>query len=163
MVDLIWLQDLIINLGYPGVFLAGLLGSSSLFFAVFPSFIVIPLLATTLDPMIVGILGGIGAGVGQFLHYFVGAGGRYLIPKKHLKKLDKWRLRLDRYGVVIIFIFAITPFTPDDLIWLPMGAMRYPKFKALAAAILGKIGLNLMYAYTGYFGWSFIQDLLNII
>jgi membrane protein YqaA with SNARE-associated domain len=162
LVDLSWLRYFIESLGYLGALLSGFLGSSSLFIAIFPSFLVVPLLATTLNPTVVGILAGIGAGVGQYLHYYIGLGGRYLIPKTKWGNLDNWRRRLDRYGVIIIFIFAATPLTPDDLIWLPLGAMRYPKLKALGAAIIGKIVLNLIYAYAGYFGWTFLRDLFHL-
>lgn len=160
MLEVASILKLVTHLGYVGAFIAGVLGSSSLFISIFPSYIVIALLGATLNPIVVGILGGLGAGIGQFLHYYVGLGGRYLIPAKRRERLDKWKEKLDKYGVILIFIFAATPLTPDDLIWIPLGAMRYPKFKALLAAISGKIILNLIYAHVGYFGWDYISQLL---
>ena len=62
-------------MGYLGAFLAGFLGAS---IPLFPSFILIPLMATQLNPLIVGVTSGIGAGVGQYLHYYIGLGGRHL-------------------------------------------------------------------------------------
>ena len=88
MLDLItanfdWLLTFVKSLGYIGAFLAGLLGSSSLFISIFPSFIVVPILAaTSLNPIVVGILAGIGAGLGQYLHYYIGSGGRHLLSEK---------------------------------------------------------------------------------
>jgi uncharacterized membrane protein YdjX (TVP38/TMEM64 family) len=140
------------SLGYVGALVAGLLGSSSLFISVFPSYIVIAVLGATLNPILVGLLGGVGAGVGQFLHYYIGLGGRYLMPESWRGRLDAWLKKLDKYGVLLIFAFAATPLTPDDVIWIPLGAMRYPKFKALIAAVSGKVLLNLAYAYAGHFG-----------
>ncbi|MEM3073800.1 MAG: hypothetical protein QXK20_03575, partial [Nitrososphaerales archaeon] len=64
------------------------------------------------------------------------------------------------YGVILIFLFAATPLTPDDLIWIPLGAMRYPKLKALLAAISGKIILNLIYAHVGHIGWEYLYNLV---
>ncbi len=148
--------------GYLGAFLSGFLGSSSLFIAIFPSFIVIPLLATQLNPFFVGLLGGIGAGIGQYLHYYIGLGGRKIVSDKIKGRMDSWRVRLDKYGVVLIILFAATPLTPDDLLWIPLGMMRYPKTKALAAAIFGKIILNLFYAYAGFYGLSFLLDRIRI-
>ena len=158
MFDLNFLLKLVSSLGYVGALLAGILGSSSLFISFFPSYIIIALLGATLNPLIVGLLGGLGAGVGQFLHYYVGLGGRYLMPDRWKGRLDSWRKKLDKYGVLLIFAFAATPLTPDDIIWIPLGAMRYPKLKALIAAVSGKVLLNLIYAYVGYFGWGYITE-----
>ena len=158
MFDLTFLLKLVSSLGYVGALLAGILGSSSLFISFFPSYIIIALLGATLNPLIVGLLGGLGAGVGQFLHYYVGLGGRYLMPDRWKGRLDSWRKKLDKYGVLLIFAFAATPLTPDDIIWIPLGAMRYPKLKALIAAVSGKVLLNLIYAYVGYFGWGYITQ-----
>jgi len=65
------LVEFVKSLGYLGAFLSGFLGSSSFFIAIFPSFIVVPLLATQLNPVAVGLLAGIGAGLGQYWHYYV--------------------------------------------------------------------------------------------
>jgi len=157
LLDIQYILGLVSNLGYLGALVAGLLGSSSLFISVFPSYIVIALLGTTLNPILVGVLGGIGAGIGQFLHYYVGLGGRRIIPENWKGRLDSWRRKLDKYGVLVIFAFAVTPLTPDDLIWIPLGAMKYPKLKALLAAVSGKILLNLAYAHVGYFGWEYFS------
>ncbi|MEM2991140.1 MAG: VTT domain-containing protein [Halobacteria archaeon] len=160
LLDIAFILKIVSNLGYVGAFVAGVLGSSSLFISIFPSYVVITLLGATLNPIIVGVLGGLGAGVGQFLHYYVGLGGRYLLSTKRREGLDKWRKRLDKYGVILIFLFAATPLTPDDLIWIPLGAMRYPKLKALLAAISGKIILNLIYAHVGHIGWEYLYNLV---
>lgn len=154
MLDLQPILNLVTNLGYVGALLAGLLGSSSLFISIFPSYVVIALLGATLNPFAVGLLGGLGAGVGQYLHYYIGLGGRYLITEKWKGRLDLWRRKLDKYGVILIFALAATPLTPDDILWLPLGAMKYPKLKALIAAVSGKVLLNIIYAYVGYFGWE---------
>ncbi|MEM3383204.1 MAG: VTT domain-containing protein [Nitrososphaerales archaeon] len=157
--------EIIKGMGYAGAFLSGFLATSTLFLSVFPSYIIIPLLVgvASLNPLLVGILAGLGAGLGQYLHYYVGVGGRYVLSEKRKESLAKWRLKLEKYGLWLIILFALTPLTPDDLIWIPLGLIGYPKVKALLAAITGKIILNLFYAYAGYFGWPVIEDLLNSI
>jgi membrane protein YqaA with SNARE-associated domain len=152
MFDFASLIGIIQSLGYFGAFLSGFLGSSFIFISIFPSYIIVPILATQLNPILVGVLAGIGAAVGQFLHYYIGLGGRAVLSEKYKKAFDKWEKKLDKYGVVLIFAFAATPLTPDDLLWIPLGAMKYPKLKALAAALAGKIVLNLAYAFVGYYG-----------
>jgi membrane protein YqaA with SNARE-associated domain len=144
------------NLGYLGALIAGFLGTSSIFLSVFPSFLVIMALGTKLNPLLVGVLGGVGSGIGQFTHYYIGYAGRYVVSEKRKKQLEDLGKKINKYGLILIFVFAATPLSPDDLVWIPLGAMRYPKAKALLAAIAGKTVLNLIYAYSGYYGLKFL-------
>jgi membrane protein YqaA with SNARE-associated domain len=146
------------GMGYFGAFLAGFLGASVPFF---PSYILIPLMATHLHPFVVGVVSGIGAGVGQFLHYYLGLGGRYLFSPETRARFERWRERYGKYGVWLIVALAATPLTPDDIVWIPLGLMRYPKAKALLAGVTGKTLLSLVYAYTGFYGWPIIDQLLK--
>jgi len=146
------------RMGYGGAFLAGFLGASVPFF---PSYILIPLMATRLNPLIVAITSGIGAGVGQYLHYYIGLGGRRLFSPETRARFEKWRVRYGKYGVGLIVLLAATPLTPDDIVWIPLGLMRYPRAKALIAGVTGKTILSLVYAYAGYYGWPFIDELLK--
>jgi membrane protein DedA with SNARE-associated domain len=153
----------LIDLGYLGAFLAGILGTSSLMISVFPPQIVAFVMgAPTLgfNPLFVGISMGLGAGIGQYLHYYVGASGRLLMSEKHRVSIDKWKKRLNRYGPLLIFLFAVTPLTPDDLIWIPLGMMKYPKLKALVSAIIGKTIMLIICAYGGYYGIALIRKYL---
>jgi uncharacterized membrane protein YdjX (TVP38/TMEM64 family) len=149
------------GMGYAGAFVSGLLATSTIFLSVFPSYIIVPFLGALLNPLLVGILAGLGAGLGQYLHYYIGVGGRYVISEKRRESLGKWRLRLEKHGLWLILAFAMTPLTPDDLVWIPLGLIGYPKMKALLAAITGKVILNLFYAYAGFYGWPIIEDILS--
>ncbi len=53
-----------------------------------------------------------------------------------------------RYGPLAIFAFALTPL-PDDLLFIPLGIMRYKLVKALIPALLGKILMLFILAYFG--------------
>ena len=146
------------RMGYVGAFLAGLLGASIPFF---PSYVLIPLLATQLNPFVIGLVSGVGAGVGQYLHYYVGYGGRYFFSAETRARFERWRVRFDKYGAWLILAMAATPLTPDDVVWIPLGLVGYPKVKALLAGIAGKTILSMVYAYAGYYGWAFIDQLLK--
>ncbi|NWG09595.1 MAG: VTT domain-containing protein [Nitrososphaerales archaeon] len=161
IINLEGIGETIKGMGYAGAFLSGLLATSTLFLSVFPSYIIVTFLGTILNPFLVGILAGLGAGVGQYLHYYVGVGGRYVLSEKKRESLVKWRTRLEKYGLWLILAFAMTPLTPDDLIWIPLGLVGYPKVKAILAAIIGKIILNLFYAFAGFYGWPIIEDFLK--
>jgi membrane protein DedA with SNARE-associated domain len=153
----------LIDLSYLGAFLAGILGTSSLMISFFPPQIVAFLMGAPnlgFNPLLVGISMGLGAGIGQYLHYYVGAGGRFLFSEKRRASIDKWKKRLNRYGPLLIFLFAVTPLTPDDLIWIPLGMMKYPKLKALVSAIIGKTIMLIICAYGGYYGIALIRKYL---
>ena len=158
-----YLTHLLIGLGYLGAFLSGILGTSSLMVAIFPPQVLVFLMSAPafgFNPLLVGILAGLGAGIGQYFHYYIGEGGRFLLSEKRRASMDKWEARIDKYGALLIFLFAVTPLTPDDLIWIPLGIMKYPKLKALVSAILGKTIMLVLCAYGGYYGIDLIQKYL---
>lgn len=150
----------ILHLGYLGAFLSGFLGTSSLLISFFPPQIVVFLMSAPrlgFNPLLLGIASGLGAGIAQYLHYYVGSAGRFLVSEKHREMMERWKTRLNKYGLILIFLFAVTPLTPDDLIWIPLGMMNYPKAKALMAAILGKTIMLVICAYGGYYGIGLVE------
>jgi membrane protein DedA with SNARE-associated domain len=157
------LTQTLIQIGYLGAFLSGFLGTSSLMISFFPPQIVVFLMSAPqlgFNPLLLGISAGLGAGIAQYLHYYVGSAGRLLISEKQKVSMEKWKTRLDKYGPILILLFAVTPLTPDDLIWIPLGMMNYPKMKALVSAMLGKIIMLVICAYGGYNGMALIQKYL---
>ena len=126
----------------------------------FPPQIIVFIMSAPLfgfNPLLLGISAGFGAGIAQYLHYYVGSAGRFLMSEQRKLSLERWRLRLNKYGLILVFLFAVTPFTPDDLIWIPLGMMNYPKMKALVTAILGKSIMLIVCAYGGYYGIGLIE------
>ncbi len=158
------LYSCFLGLGYAGAFICGLIGTSSLMISILPPQIVVFILSDPhlgFNPLLIGIAGGLGAGIGQYAHYYIGEGGRFVVPKRYRDRIDAWEPRIEKYGALLIFLFAATPFTPDDLIWIPLGMMKYPKKKALAASIVGKIVMLVAFAYAGYYGLHWFRRLLN--
>jgi len=159
------LYSLFIGLGYAGAFISGLVGTSSLMISICPPQIIVFVLSDPslgFNPFLVGVAAGIGAGIGQYAHYYIGEGGRYILPEKYRDKIDVWKPRLEKYGAILIFLFAATPLTPDDIVWIPLGMMRYSKKRALAASIAGKTIMLVAFAYGGYYGLNMIHSWLRI-
>ena len=50
--------------------------------------------------------------------------------------------------LAVIFLFALTPL-PDDLLFLPLGLVRFSLWKALLPAFLGKTVMSYIIAYSG--------------
>ena len=65
---------------------------------------------------------------------------------------------LNRFGPVVIFLFALTPL-PDDLLFIPLGILRYSFIKAFIPCFLGKLLMCGILAYGG----QLYYDVLRIV
>jgi membrane protein DedA with SNARE-associated domain len=154
--------------GYLGIFFISLLGATSVFVPIPSTFVIFILggLKTqsggwVFDPLLIGVFAGLGAAVGEFFGYLVGLGGRKVISEKYKRKMDILMKLFKRFGPIVIFIFALTPL-PDDLIFIPLGVMRYSVLAAFIPALLGKFLSNLIVAYAGRFFLFVIGDFFGV-
>ncbi len=156
-----WLNSFATQYGYIGIFIISLIGSTSIFFPI-PSSVVIFTLAgqNLFDPFWIAVAAGLGAAVGEFSGYLIGFGGRKLIGERYKKKMDLLARLFKRYGSIVIFVFALTPL-PDDLLFIPLGVMRYSLVRAFIPALIGKFASNLLIAYSGRFFITAIKDLFG--
>ena len=148
------LLEQFIQFGYLGIFIISFIGAVSVIFPV-PYTLVIFGLGSVLDPVLVAITGGLGAALGEFSGYALGYYGNSKISEERRKKMDFMVKVFDKYGPLAIFLFALTPL-PDDLLFIPLGVMRYSFVKAFIPAILGKILMTFIVAYSGQQSFEFI-------
>lgn len=141
------MRDFALQFGYLGVFVISFVGSVSVIFPI-PYTIVIFFLGGVLDPFFVAISGGLGAALGEFSGYALGYYGRAVVNEERQRKMGYMVKLFDKYGPVAIFIFALTPL-PDDLLFIPLGVMRYPFVKAFVPSLLGKTLMTFILAYSG--------------
>ncbi|MEM1538625.1 MAG: VTT domain-containing protein [Candidatus Nezhaarchaeales archaeon] len=152
------LYELVVRYGYPASFIAGLLSHVIPFIAL-PYLTVVWTLSKTLNPVILGVLSGLGAGIGKLSSYYVGLqGGRLIAGSKRSIQLDALKGLIKNYGALAAFIASITPL-PDDVFLIPLGMMKYELWKYLAATISGKVLLCLTVATAG----RLMGGLLDII
>ena len=142
-----WMIDFALQFGYFGVFIISFIGSVSVIFPI-PYTIVIFFLGGVLDPFFVAVSGGLGAALGEFSGYTLGYYGRKIVNEQRKRKMDYIVKLFDKYGPATIFLFALTPL-PDDLLFIPLGVMRYPFWKAFIPALLGKTLMTFILAYSG--------------
>jgi membrane protein DedA with SNARE-associated domain len=142
-----WMEQFALQFGYLGVFIISFIGSVSVIFPI-PYTLVIFVLGSMLDPVFVAISGGLGAALGEFSGYALGYYGRTVVSKERRRKMDYMVKLFGRYGSATIFLFALTPL-PDDLLFIPLGVMRYPFLKAFVPALLGKTLMTFILAYSG--------------
>jgi membrane protein YqaA with SNARE-associated domain len=142
------------QLGYIGILAMSFIGASSIIFPV-PYTIVIFLIASQYDPVLLAVFGGIGAALGEFTGYLLGFYGRRILSEERRRKMEALVKLFGRYGPLAIFLFALTPL-PDDLLFIPLGIMRYKPVKAFIPALLGKILMLFILAYFGRVGANVI-------
>jgi len=155
------MESFALQYGYVGIFLVSLLGATSVFIPI-PSTVVIFILSsqTAFDPLLIGVIAGAGAAVGELSGYLIGLGGRKVIGEKYKKKMDILMKLFKRFGPIVIFVFALTPL-PDDLLFIPLGVMRYKILNAFIPALLGKLASNIIIAYAGRLSIEIIRDIFG--
>lgn len=157
MVDLwAWMNDLVANYGYLGAFFISIFGNFTVFFPV-PFVLTIYAFGATLNPLLLGLVCGLGSTVGEFSAYLIGMGGRRVLHDRYSKQLDTAKKLIAKYGVAIIFLFAFTPL-PDDLILIPLGMMKFDIKRAIAAMFAGKFLMCTAVAYAGRYSYTIIRD-----
>ena len=142
--------------GYPGVFLASLLGSATIILPV-PSFLVVIALSRTLNPLLLGLVAAVGAALGELTGYAIGKGGELAIRNKYEKSLETANRWAQRHGMfTLLVLFAMTP-APDDLLGILAGVIGYDLKKFLLASFIGKAILYVGVALLGFYGLQMIE------
>ena len=154
-----WLQGIALQYGYLGVFIVSFIGASSIVLPI-PYTILIIYFGSQWDPLLVALAGGAGSALGEFFGYVLGYYGRTVVSEENQKKMNYILKIFSRYGAFTIFLFALTPL-PDDLLFIPLGIMRYSFLKAFVPSLLGKLLMCLILSYGGYFSIGIIEDLLG--
>ena len=96
------------------------------------------------------ILGGLGSILGEFTGYAVGYGTKKIAEERKsdlVKNVDgfgKLVLENKKRTPIYIFLFALTPL-PDDILFLPLGMIKYPFWKCIIPGWLGKNFTTLLY------------------
>jgi len=151
-----WMGNLVASYGYAGAFLVSIFGNFTVFFPV-PFVVTIYAFGATLNPLLLGLVCGVGSAVGEFSAYLIGRGGRKIIDDRYGERLESAKLLVQEYGMAVIFVFAVLPL-PDDLILIPLGMLRYSLKKAMIAMFLGKIIMCVAVAYAGRYSYAIIRD-----
>jgi membrane protein YqaA with SNARE-associated domain len=153
-----WLTPLI-QFGYIGIFLISCIGALTIIFPI-PYLIILYALGSTLDPVLLAISSGLGSALGELSGYIIGYYGRAIISDQMKRRMEFMLKVFNHYGVIAIFLFALTPL-PDDLLFIPLGMMHYALPKALLACFLGKLLMSFAIAYSGRISFEFIKILFG--
>jgi membrane protein YqaA with SNARE-associated domain len=138
---------------YLGAFIISLVSSATVVLPA-PGAAAIMLMAQDFDPLILGVVSGIGTGLGGITAYVLGVASRDALGQNRLTLLMH-RLFASRLGPVLLFSANVIPFMPGDAVSVLAGAIRYPLLRYLlymtTASVLKMIGLSFVGAFAT--GW----------
>jgi len=141
--------------GYLGAFLISLTCNATIILPA-PGLLVLLALGSTLNPVAVGLAGGVGAALGELSGYLAGYTGRAAIENQRLyPRVESW---MRRNGSVTIFIFTLLPFFPFDLAGIAAGALRFPLWKFFLICWSGR---TLAYILVIFLGWEAVLRFLT--
>ena len=148
-----YLINYLLQFSYLGVFLLSFIGAVSIIIPIPYTFVILTLgMNPDMNPLLLTVAGGLGSGIGEISGYVLGYYGRSVIGEERQKKMSYMMRILDRLGskkrALAIFFFALTPL-PDDLLFIPLGILRYSLFKAFIPCLLGKLLMCSILAYGG--------------
>jgi len=154
-----WMLRVADQYGYFGIFFISFIGALSIFFPI-PYTVVIFTLGAYFDPVLIAVVAGVGAATGELSGYLLGLYGRKFISLQRRKKMEFMLKVFNRFGPLAIFVFALTPL-PDDLLFIPLGMLRYDIVRAIIPALAGKICMNFIVAYSGRYAVGIIRDIFG--
>ncbi|OGN99407.1 MAG: hypothetical protein A2Y58_04390 [Chloroflexi bacterium RBG_13_51_52] len=132
--------------GYAGVFVLSVFLNATIIIPVSAMAIISSMGGVLPSPLLVGIIGGIGAGIGEMTAYIAGRAGRALLAKSNIyTRIEKW---VKRWGWIAVFILSIFPFV-FDVVGIIAGAMRMPWWRFFLACWAGRTVSYITVAYLG--------------
>lgn len=162
--------NLVMQFGLLGLFIAAIIANLTLFFPL-PIDIVVFFVGSVdflgigiMGPLVIGLVVGLGAGIGELSGYIIGLAGIKgveVLKKKQFEQVDLIKERIKNRGMIFILLAALTPF-PFDIVGIIAGLIKYDLKRFYVACALGKIIRNVILAYAGYFGIGLVKGLLGI-
>ncbi len=142
---------------YAILFFISAVGGSSLITAS-SYYVFIPIFAIAgLNPILLGIIGGVGVTLGDVLYFYLGARTKEISPEEIGEKFERANRIIARIpaGVVplFVYVYAMTPL-PNDVVTFSLGLVNYPFRKIIFPLVLGNITITVVMAYLALFGMS---------
>jgi uncharacterized membrane protein YdjX (TVP38/TMEM64 family) len=131
---------------YPGIFLLSFMAYATVFLPA-PGVAVVFTMGAVFNPLLVALVAGAGAALGELTGYLVGYGSQPVIERVDIyQRMVDW---LTKYGSITILLFSAMPNPFFDLTGMAAGALKMPVHKFLLWAWLGETIKMLAFAYAG--------------
>ena len=147
--------------GYTGVFMMALIGSASPIWPLPGSWAIFVAAGFGLNPIILGLIGGIGESIGELTGYTFGFGGQVALQRfKRYAQIERW---MRRWGGPTIFLVSAIPNFFIKLATIAAGSLRYPLWKFFIFCWMGKTIKSFAFAFAGYGLFDGIKHLIDRI
>jgi membrane protein YqaA with SNARE-associated domain len=150
------------NWGYLGAFLISMVASATIILPA-PGIAVVVAMGAALDPVLLGIVAGLGSAVGELSGYLAGASGRALIPDHRRAQVEQLHVLTGRYGAPALAVLAAIPFPLFDFAGIVAGMLRMSIVAFLAAVSLGKSVKYIVLIVAGAGPIYFLQQLVDTL
>ena len=165
--------------GYLGLFIMTIVTGFSIPLPV-PYMVLTFTLGGILYPALVGAVAGLGLGIGGWLLYLTGRGGRKFLPhfdisdpadeayssrwSRFLRKIKVPKMMefARRRGTVAVFVLSAVPNPVFAPVAVSMGTMRFSMAKFFVACWGGSTAKTMVLAYLGYLGLGSALRLLGV-
>ena len=142
--------------GYLGAFLISLIFNATLILPVGNILILSVLGAVLPSAIVVGLVGGAGAAIGELTGYMAGYSGRGLAERSRMyNRVEGW---MERWGTLTILVMSLVPFI-FDLAGIAAGVLRFPFWKFFLLCLLGRTVFCIGVALAGAWGWGAISTI----
>lgn len=148
--------------GLVGLFIFSVVANATIFLPVpvdILIFIIAPLAGNPLMVLLIGVVSGAGAAVGELSGYAIGAmgvRGFESASKKKVVSVEEIQKRLKEKGWWVVFFGALLPF-PFDVIGIAAGLIKYSIISFFTAAFAGKVLRHCTTAFASYYGIELIK------
>lgn len=147
--------------GYLGAFAISLIASATIILPA-PGIAVVIAMSTALDPVLLGIVAGIGSAFGELSGYIAGASGRALVPEDKRPHFERIHRLADRYGAVLLLALAAIPLPLFDFAGIIAGIMRIRVTTFLSMVAIGKSVKYVIMILLGAGTLNFLLDTFGV-
>lgn len=161
--------DILDNLsayGYLGAFLISIILNGTVLFPIGNVAVMASLGMALPVPLLVGIAGGAGAGIGELSGYLLGRSGRGLLARNAIYgRLEHW---VKRWGWAAVLLLSIFPLV-FDVVGIIAGALKMPLWRFMLACGVGRM---IFYTFVAYLGavwfkhipwWAFLACIAALV
>ena len=115
-------------------------------------------MGAALNPLLVGLVGGVAATVGELIGYNIGLRGNSVIADRPgVQRFSKWT---EKWGAVVLLVCASLP-VPFDIAGVWAGASRYPLVRFIPIVFVGKTVRATGIALAGHFGLEAASEFIG--
>ncbi len=132
--------------GYPGIFVISFLAYATVFLPA-PGVAVIFTMGAVFNPLLVALVAGVGASLGELTGYMAGFSSQPVVERVNIyQRMVEW---LKKYGAFAVLILSAVPNPFFDVTGAAAGALKMPIPKFLFWTWIGETLKMLAFAYAG--------------